>query len=364
MKPSVSRGCNKDLDQDWLRRRTSRLVFARPLLLAWPLLLLFVGTPAALCASAGWTAAGQSTGCATAEQSAAERALLNGYLDDALADARQITTSHPDDGAAYLLMCRSYYAEEHASQAIAACAQAVRRLPQSSAAEDWLGRAEGMAANAAGPISGLALALKVKAAFEAAVALDPRNGAAVNDLSEFYVDAPGLLGGGLDKALALAERVQSSLPQQADRIRALVAEKQKDYATAEREFQAATTVADQPAAWVDLGAFYRRRGQYDKAVVALNRALAVDRDRDASVVDVASLLSKMQRETDVQQSALQEYLQGGARSDAAPAVKVYVMLGEIRARLGDESGAKIDFEKALAMAAGYLPAQRAMQQMS
>ncbi|MGC9199253.1 MAG: tetratricopeptide repeat protein [Acidobacteriaceae bacterium] len=362
MKPSVSRTCKKNLDQDWLRRRTGRLVFAQPLLLAWLLLLLFAGGPAAFCA--GWATARQTTGCATAQQSAAEKALLNGYLDDALADARQITTSHPDDGAAYLLICRSYYAEEHANQAIAACAKAVRRLPQSSAAEDWLGRAEGMAANAAGPISGLSLALKVKAAFEAAVALDPRNGAAVNDLSEFYVDAPALLGGGLNKALALADRVQSSLPQQAARIRALVAEKQKDYPTAEREFQAATTVANQPAAWVDLGAFYRRRGQYDKAVAALHQALALDHDRDASVVDVASLLGKMQRETEVQQTALQQYLQGGARSDAAPAVKVYVMLGEIRARLGDAAGAKIDFEKALTMAAGYLPAQRALQQLS
>ena len=35
-------------------------------------------------------------------------------------------------------------------------------LPHSSEAQDWLGRALGMKAERAGPISGLSLALKVK----------------------------------------------------------------------------------------------------------------------------------------------------------------------------------------------------------
>ena len=72
-----------------------------------------------------------------------------------------------------------------------------------------------MKAEHAGPIAGLSLALKVKAAFEAAVALDPRNGAAANDLSEFYIDAPAMIGGGLDKTAALADHVAAQLPQQA-----------------------------------------------------------------------------------------------------------------------------------------------------
>ncbi len=340
-----------------------RPLSSRARLFALSLLLLFAPIAGPLYASPRFNLDAPNAGSPAEQVRRAEQALLFGNLNDALARTRQVLASDPDDGEADLVMCRSLYAEEQADAAIQACEAAVRLMPRSSAAEDWLGRAYGMAAKAAGPVSGLSLALKVRAALAAAVRLDPEDGPAVNDLSEYYVDAPALMGGGLDKAMALAERVQNSLPQQADRIRALAAEKQKDYATAQSAFQAAAAVANQPAAWVDLGAFYRRRGQYDKAVATLNQTLALDHRRDASLVDVANLLGKMHREPEVAWSALQNYLHGGARSDAAPAVKVYVMLGEILAGRGDRTGAKIEFEKALSMASGYAPAQRALQKL-
>lgn len=331
---------------------------ARPVS-AWGLLALL------LCMMSGSAWAVASEGVAVKQQAngrdAAERALMEGEIDEAVADAKRLTAANPADGKAYMVLCRSYYAEQHVDAAIGACLKAAQTLPQSSEARDWLGRAYGMKANRAGPISGLSLALKVKAAFEAAVAMNPRDGAAVNDLSEFYIDAPAIIGGGLDRAAALADQVQGQLPQQAHRMRALAAEKNKDYGTAEREFRAAVAVANKPDAWVDLGAFYRRRGEYDKAVETLKECLRVDRAKDASVVDAASVLDQMHREQELAARTLREYLEGGAKSDAAPAMAVHVMLGKLLASEGDKAGAKIEFEKALAMASGYAPARQALQ---
>jgi tetratricopeptide (TPR) repeat protein len=298
-----------------------------------------------------------------AERMAAERALMQGQIDEAVLRAQRIAATNPNDGAAYLLLCRSFYAEAHVDEAINSCARAVQILPRNSEAEDWLGRAYGMKAERAGPISGLTLALKVKTAFETAVALDPRNGAAANDLSEFYIDAPSIIGGGLDRAAALADHVVPQLPQQAHRMRALAAEKRKDYGTAEREFKAAVEVANRPDAWADLGMFYRQRGEFDKAVDALKQCLALDRAKDASVVDAASLLNEMHWEPQLAEQALRAYLEGNAKSDAAPAIKVYVMLGKQLASEGDKAGAKIEFDKALAMASGYAPARQALQKL-
>jgi tetratricopeptide (TPR) repeat protein len=297
------------------------------------------------------------------ERTAAERALMQGQIDEAVLRAQRIAATNPNDGAAYLLLCRSFYAEAHADEAIDACARAVQILPRNSEAEDWLGRAYGMKAERAGPISGLTLALKVRTAFETAAALDPLNGAAANDLSEFYIDAPSIIGGGLDRAAALADHVLPQLPQQAHRMRALAAEKRKDYGTAEREFKAAVEVANQPDAWTDLGMFYQQRGEFDKAMDALKQCLALDRAKDASVVDAASLLNEMHWEPQLAEQALREYLEGNAKSDAAPAIKVYVMLGKQLASEGDKTGAKIEFDKALAMASGYAPARQALQKL-
>ncbi|WP_254059624.1 lipopolysaccharide assembly protein LapB [Granulicella sp. L46] len=297
------------------------------------------------------------------ERAAAERALMQGQIDEAVARAQRLAAADPKDGQAYLLLCRSFYAEAHAEEAIDACTRATEILPRSSDAQDWLGRAYGMKAERAGPIAGLSLALKVRAAFESAVALDPGNGDAINDLGEFYIDAPMIIGGGLDKSAALANQAMALRPQPAHRILAMTAEKKKDYGTAEREFRAAVAVANRADAWNDLGAFYRRRGEYDKAVEALKQGLAVDRAKDASLVDTASLLDRMHREPELAEKALRDYLGSGVKSDDAPAIKVHVMLGKLLQNEGDKAGAKIEFETALQMASRYAPAKQALQQL-
>ena len=305
-------------------------------------------------------AAGDS---ATTENKAAERLLMQGRIDEAVATLQRVVGANPKNGQAHLLLCRSFYAEKHQDDAVTACENAVQILPRSSEAQDWLGRAYGMKAEQAGPTGGFALARKVRAAFETAVQLDSMNGPAVNDLSEFYIAAPALIGGGQDKATALADRVQTQLPQQAHRIRALAAEKRKDYGTAEREFMAAANVAMCPDAQVDLGAFYARRSQRGRAVDTLKQCLATDRSRDATIVDAASILTNMHLEPQLAVQTLHQYLLSDAKSDAAPVIKVHVMLGKILAASGNKMGAKIEFDNALELARSYASAEQALQQL-
>jgi tetratricopeptide (TPR) repeat protein len=296
------------------------------------------------------------------DRKSAERSLLQGRIDDSVADLKRLIAANPNDGEAYLLLCRGFFAEEHIDEAISACEKAVKNNAPKSDAQDWLGRAYGIKADHAGPVQGFILARDVRAAFEAAVAADPGNSAAMDDLSEYYVDAPPIVGGGFDKAESLADRSFAQIPQQSHRTHALVAEKRKDYVTAEREFQAAVDVANHPDAMVDLGGFYERREQPDRATDVLKHALATDRIKDASIVDAASILNNMHREPKLAKLALQQYLAGNAKSDAVPAVRVYVMLGKMLADTGDVTGARIEFGKALELASNYAPAKRALKQ--
>jgi tetratricopeptide (TPR) repeat protein len=289
---------------------------------------------------------------------------MEGQADSAVALLHAILAADRNNGEAHLLLCRTFYAQELPNAAAPECAAALRTLAEDSAAEDWAGRAFGMQANGAGPVAGLRLALKVRAAFESAVRLDPRNGDAVNDLSEYYIDAPAVIGGGFDKAAHLADQSAAQLPQQAHRIRALSAEKQKDYATAEREFRAATAVANRPNAWADLGAFYARRNQLDEAADALRRAIALDRAHDASLVDAATTLSGIQREPRLAERALHDYLNSRAQSDAAPVFKVHVTLAGLLRDQGNIAEAKIELQKALELSSGYAPARKQLASLN
>lgn len=297
-----------------------------------------------------------------ADLPSATAALLSGRSDAAIAQLKQVLAAtpanDPSSGPAHLLLCRAYYAQSLPAPAASECTIALRTLSNDSSAQDWAGRAYGLQAENAGPIAGLRLAFKVRNAFEAAVRLDPNNGAAVNDLSEYYIDAPSIVGGGFDKASRLADQSQSHLPQNAHRIRAMAAEKQKDYATAEREFRAATAVANQPNAWADLGAFYARRSQSDQAVEALRRAIALDHARSSTLVDAATTLTEIDREPRLAERALRSYLSSSNRSDAAPAFKVHVALAKLLRDEGNLPEAKIELQHSLELASGYAPARR------
>src|SRR5581483_716792 len=293
-----------------------------------------------------------------ADLASATDALLNGNSNAAVAQLKQVLSTDPSNGQAHLLLCRAYYAQSLATPAASECTAALRTLTNDSTAQDWAGRAYGMQANSAGPIAGLRLAFKVRNAFEAAVRLNPLNGDAVNDLSEYYIDAPSIVGGGFEKAALLADRSAAELPQNAHHTRAMSAEKQKDYTTAERKFRAATAVANKPNAWADLGAFYSRRSQSDQAVEALRRAIALDPTHDATLVDAATTLTELNREPRLAERALRDYLASRSKSDAAPAFRVHVTLAKLLRIQGNTADAKIELGRSLDLATDYAPARK------
>jgi tetratricopeptide (TPR) repeat protein len=93
---------------------------------------------------------------------------------------------------------------------------AARREPERSTAHYWLGRVYAQKAQEASLLRKFGWAKKCRAAFEKAVELDPSNTDAGLDLIQFYLIAPGIVGGGLEKARALAPRIDA--PESSRRI--------------------------------------------------------------------------------------------------------------------------------------------------
>lgn len=292
-----------------------------------------------------------------------EQEVLHGRADQAIANLRLTVTRDPADARAHLLLCRAFLSEQHGSEAAAECQTALNAgLSQDSDAQDWAGHAFGMKAQHAGPIAGLKLAGEVRVAFQTAYKLNPRSALAANDLGEYFIGAPFIVGGGVDKAAALADEIQPTLPETAHRLRALLAEKRGDTTGAEREFLAAAAVAHSPGALVDVSTFYVRQGMPEKAAAAARRAITQDRALDANAVEAAGALS------DAHQAAqaipvLRGYLDRGHQTDQAPAFRVHTMLGHMLAGQGDRESARKEYEQALALAADYAPAQKGLDSL-
>lgn len=264
-------------------------------------------------------------------------ALEDGRVEEAAALARASLANNPGDAYSHQLLCRAFYAQDRADEAMQECEAAVT-LPQSqqSASDNqlWLGRAYGLKARHAGPINGFKLAKRVQASFEKAVELDSSNVAAMNDLGEYYVDAPSIVGGGTDKARALAARMMPRFPAQAHLLLARIAVDDKDNGTAEAEFKQVIAIQKNTQSWVDLAAFYQTHYRKDDAVAAVKVGLALDRTHGPAIVDAASILIAMHREPELAEKCLRLYLTSKTKTDEAPAFKVHVELSRLLAARG------------------------------
>jgi len=295
-----------------------------------------------------------STPMLHAENAVAASALAQGRVDEVT-----LMLSPPKDASAHILLCRAYYSEDHADEAMRECEAAVAAAPGNANYHLWLGRAYGFKAGHASAFTAFGLAKKAHASMEKAVQLDPKSADAVSDLGDYCVNAPGVVGGGLDKAGALAQQLLALDAPRGHRLLAEIAEKQKNIPQAEKEFITAASGSHAAAGYVDLGEFYKRHGSKAQVLSAVKSAVAADHARDYSVSDAAGLLIEAGLDARLAQQLYRSYLDGPSRSDDAPACRVYTELGRNLNTTGDAAGAKKAFAAALALARNYAPAQKA-----
>ncbi len=292
-------------------------------------------------------------GSLRAENAAAERALLDGRMEDATRMVQTTLSQNPSDPSAHLLLCRVFYAQEMTDRAIEQC-EAAAAADRASDIYLWLGRAQGRKAAKANPLSAFALARKARSSFETAVAIDGADLPALTDLGEFYVNAPSIVGGGLDKARALVPRIMALSPRRGHQLLARIAEKAGDLKGAEAELRLA---GRSPEALVDLGYFLVQHNRVEEAVPVLTSAIEADRAHDAALVDAAGTLTLAGRSPQLAVRALREYLSSPAKSDAAPAFKVHLQLGDLLTRSGDRAAAGREYAAAASLAPAFASAR-------
>jgi tetratricopeptide (TPR) repeat protein len=290
--------------------------------------------------------------------------LRAGKADQAIHALNLAVARVPNDARSYNLLCRVYFQLELWDDAVRMCEKAVNLEPPNSSYHQWLGRAMGRKAEVANPFTAFNLARKVKTEFERAVTLDGNNLSARSDLSEFYLEAPGFLGGDKNKARQQADYVAEHDRALASYIYARVAEKQGNTG-AEAEYKKAIVASSQPARyWVELAHFYRRTGRMAEMEDAIRRAVGAVQQGEPSEFDAAALLVHSGRNFAGAAQMLRHYVSEEDASEDGPAFRAHYLLGVILEKLGKKKEAASEFQTALNMASEYRPAQDALARVS
>jgi tetratricopeptide (TPR) repeat protein len=241
------------------------------------------------------------------------------YSRTEYAQAMELLSAGPRNAEALELIGRCQYMMGDAKKASESLQKAVDLMPDSAEYHLWLGRAYGRRAETATFITAPGLAVKARDQFELAVKLAPRNGEALSDLFEYYLDAPGFLGGGLDKADALAERIGELDAAEGHYAQARLAEKRKQFQTAEQQLRRATDVAPrQVGRLIDLAKFLAKSGRYQESDEAFQRAEKLAPNAPKLMFERASVYVRTRRNLDTARDLLKRYLQAQLTPDDPP----------------------------------------------
>jgi len=291
--------------------------------------------------------------------------MINGAVDQAVRTLNDSVRSNPGNADQYNLLCRAHYAEQLWDVAVSECERAASINPKNSTYQLWLGRAYGEKAEHSSWFSAIGLAKKAHTAFERAVQLDPDSIDARSDLSEYYIEAPGFLGGGIEKAAAQANAVERLDPPTADWIRARIAEHEKRNDEAERTYKKAVEVAaNPPHRLFDVASFYRKTGRYDELEKTIQQAAKLDTRNDSVLVDSASLLLRVGRNYALATTMLRRYIEHGSRTEDWPLFRAQYLLGQVLEKAGDVAGAREAYMSAHNLASDFAPAAAALKRIS
>ena len=211
------------------------------------------------------------------------------------------------------------YAREDFKAAVNLFEQAVEAHPNDANAQLWLGRAYGRRAERANWFSALGLAKKTVASFERAVGLDGKNREALEALLDYYISAPGIVGGGADKAEPIAERIAKLNPAAGERAWASILKHREKYDEAEKRIEKAIALEPENVGHVlSLASFKSQRGWYDASDDLYKKAFAIAPDSPEVWFSRAKELVRAERHPEEARELLKKYIAAELKPSAEP----------------------------------------------
>lgn len=236
------------------------------------------------------------------------------------------------DGPTQELLGKSYFMIAEYKKSADAFERAVAINPNSSIYFHWLGKAQGRRAETASPFTAPSLASKARQAFEKAVELDGRNLEAINDLFSYYLEAPGFLGGGLNKAADLAKRIEAIDPIEYHYAMAQIADKRRDYRSAESHFRMAFELAPrQVGRIIDLAKYLSTHGKEQESDDLFAQAEKIAPNEPRVLFEHAHHYIRTRRNLPEAKTLLERYLKCPLSADDPPRSEAQKLLKQVSA---------------------------------
>ena len=271
----------------------------------------------------------------------------------------------PQNADVQLLLAKSYLELQQHDAAIKSAERAVAIDAQNSIYHEWLGRAYGEKADHASWFSAISLAKKTRKEFETAVQLDAKNFSARQALIEFDCSAPGLVGGGEDKALPQIQQLAEMDAAEGHYARGNCRRQKKDFAAADQEFTQALESNPKSAELIyDIGDYAVKRNQPERLLAVADAGEHVTpRDPRKKFYRGVALVLKKENPEEAKR-LLKEYVERApTRSGYPRPAAVHAWLGRLFEDQNKMEEAAKEFESALKLDPKNKMAQEALKRL-
>jgi tetratricopeptide (TPR) repeat protein len=272
----------------------------------------------------------------------------------------------PDSAPLHFLLGRSYYQLREFSRAVTHFERSVQLVPGRSEYHDWLGKAYGRKAEDSNFFSAFGWARKTHKEFETAVRLDPSNFEAQRDMIRFEMYAPGIVGGGDDKAQRHIAELEKLDPLQGQLARG-------EYLTAKKRLAEATALydkilespTDRIGVFFEVADFYQDHRNTEKMSRAVARAEQIDSENRRLQYYRGILLIMEKKNPGEAESLLKSFLATvPANTNLPPShSSAHEWLGKLYESQGRFSEAASEYRAALSLDPDDKPAEEALKRL-
>jgi tetratricopeptide (TPR) repeat protein len=283
----------------------------------------------------------------------------------AIQSLQAAAAKEPQNGDVQLLLAKSYLELQEHDPAIKSAERAVAIDGQNSVYHEWLGRAYGEKADHAGWFSAISLAKKTRKEFETAVQLDGKNYSARQALIEFDCSAPGLVGGGEEKALPQIRQLAELDAAEGHYATGNCRRQKKDFAAADAEFtKALESDPKSPELIYDIGDYALKHNQPERllAVAETGERAAPTDPRGKFYKGVALFLKK--EDPEEAERLLGEYAKKAPMRSGYPRpAAAHLWLGRLYEDQNKMEDAAREFESALKLDPKNKMAQESLKRL-
>ena len=261
---------------------------------------------------------------------------------------QQLSASTPSNAEVWVWLSKARLKTRDWDKAVQAMEKAVQLQPANAGYHLLLGRACGDRASHSSFLTAMSWARRVVKEFETARELAPEDVDVRFDLLDYYLEAPGIVGGGKDKAEAEAQTIARLNPKKGYLARATIHIKNKKWDLARNEL--ARAAAENPqsvSAHKDLADFLLNRKDFKGALDHANKALLLDPKSKRSLLIAAAARIRLKSDLEKAAESLHALLAGTLSEGDPDFEEVYYWLGEYWLTAGESRRAQEAFKTAL-----------------